>query len=1138
MDGLGGLEPAADLTAANQALGSINTSAIAAANSGGLGSLDAFTFGEASISFAAIFQRPGVCGQVGSVYMKSRSSTSFQSEIKDFIAPEHVNLSNCVQLNAATTIHDAAHNTVQNGAHLALGSIVHDTAQITGQVDGIPPTGLVTFTFYSGPNCTNGSEIGTFPSPDGVDPRSNATDALAPGSYGFTATIAGDDAYLGDTSDCEPFFVDKAQLAMNSQVHDSAHVDKTNLSVPLGSVMHDTGKITGGLVATFTPEPITFQIYPNGTCAAGSGSAVNNTGPDEGDGTRDRSAASAPLAAGASSYKAFVAGNNNYLGSDSGCEPFTVDKAQLAMNSQVHDSAHVDKTNLSVPLGSVMHDTGKITGGLVATFTPEPITFQIYPNGTCAAGSGSAVNNTGPDEGDGTRDRSAASAPLAAGAWSYKAFVAGNNNYLGSDSGCEPFTVDKAQLAMNSQVHDSAHVDKTNLSVPLGSVMHDTGKITGGLVATFTPEPITFQIYPNGTCAAGSGSAVNNTGPDEGDGTRDRSAASAPLAAGAWSYKAFVAGNNNYLGSDSGCEPFTVDKAQLAMNSQVHDSAHVDKTNLSVPLGSVMHDTGKITGGLVATFTPEPITFQIYPNGTCAAGSGSAVNNTGPDEGDGTRDRSAASAPLAAGAWSYKAFVAGNNNYLGSDSGCEPFTVDKAQLAMNSQVHDSAHVDKTNLSVPLGSVMHDTGKITGGLVATFTPEPITFQIYPNGTCAAGSGSAVNNTGPDEGDGTRDRSAASAPLAAGAWSYKAFMASNNNYLGSDSGCEPFTVDKAQPAMNSQVHDSAHVDKTNLSVPLGSVMHDTGKITGGLVATFTPEPITFQIYPNGTCAAGSGSAVNNTGPDEGDGTRDRSAASAPLAAGASSCKAFVAGNNNYLGSDSGCEPFTVDKAQLQVSTVVHDPTHDDITDCSVPLGSTAHDNATVTGGVAGFSLPAVSFSFDSGAIANNATTEAGFTATSIATGVLAAGGHVFNATVATNANYIGATSAPEPFTVDKDGSSTATELHTASEAVIPLNSSVTLLTSVHDKATATSANTSFPITGTVTFTFFENGACDGPGIDKGPSMWPLRVWRIRRRLRVCWGRVTTPSRRPMAVTTTSRGRRAIVSRSSSTPRARRH
>ena len=129
-----------------------------------------------------------------------------------------------------------------------------------------------------------------------------------------------------------------------------------------------------------------------------------------------------------------------------------------------------------------------------------------------------------------------------------------------------------------------------------------------------------------------------------------------------------------------------------------------------------------------------------------------------------------------------------------------------------------------------------------------------------------------------------------------------------------------------------------------------------------------------------------------------------------------------------------------------------------------------------------FPAVSFSFDSGAIANNATTEAGFTATSIATGVLAAGGHVFNATVATNANYIGATSAPEPFTVDKDGSSTATELHTASEAVIPLNSAVPLLTNVHDKATVTSANTSTRH-GTVTFTFFANGTCTGPGMGKG-------------------------------------------------------
>src|SRR5260221_167640 len=93
-----------------------------------------------------------------------------------------------------------------------------------------------------------------------------------------------------------------------------------------------------------------------------------------------------------------------------------------------------------------------------------------------------------------------------------------------------------------------------------------------------------------------------------------------------------------------------------------------------------LHETGKITGGLVGGFSPAPITFQFYLNGTCAR-TGSAVTNMCADTGDdSTRDRSAASAALGAGSYSYKAFVAGNANYLGSDSGCEPFAVDKAQL--------------------------------------------------------------------------------------------------------------------------------------------------------------------------------------------------------------------------------------------------------------------------------------------------------------------------------------------------------------------------------------------------------------------------------------------------------------------------
>jgi hypothetical protein len=59
-------------------------------------SLDALTFGEASIDLqtTGIFQS-NVCVNFGQAYLKSRSSDSFTSEIKDFIAPIPVSVTNC-----------------------------------------------------------------------------------------------------------------------------------------------------------------------------------------------------------------------------------------------------------------------------------------------------------------------------------------------------------------------------------------------------------------------------------------------------------------------------------------------------------------------------------------------------------------------------------------------------------------------------------------------------------------------------------------------------------------------------------------------------------------------------------------------------------------------------------------------------------------------------------------------------------------------------------------------------------------------------------------------------------------------------------------------------------------------------------
>lgn len=89
--------PEQDLTAVGAATGTINNSAIPAAESDGLitaGSISPRTFGEASLDLDFIFDE-GSCTSFGSSFLKSRASDSFTSQLKDYIAPQPINITNC-----------------------------------------------------------------------------------------------------------------------------------------------------------------------------------------------------------------------------------------------------------------------------------------------------------------------------------------------------------------------------------------------------------------------------------------------------------------------------------------------------------------------------------------------------------------------------------------------------------------------------------------------------------------------------------------------------------------------------------------------------------------------------------------------------------------------------------------------------------------------------------------------------------------------------------------------------------------------------------------------------------------------------------------------------------------------------------
>ena len=120
------------------ALASINTSQISdpiPPPTGG-GNVDALTFGEAGIDLqaAGIFT-PGSCLSFGSAYLKSRSSDAFNAEVKDFVAPVSISVSDCTPKNLDNRAWVRSSNYAPTAAQLppsggALNAWFSDTGQI------------------------------------------------------------------------------------------------------------------------------------------------------------------------------------------------------------------------------------------------------------------------------------------------------------------------------------------------------------------------------------------------------------------------------------------------------------------------------------------------------------------------------------------------------------------------------------------------------------------------------------------------------------------------------------------------------------------------------------------------------------------------------------------------------------------------------------------------------------------------------------------------------------------------------------------------------------------------------------------------------------------------------------------------
>ncbi len=484
-------------------------------------------------------------------------------------------------------------------------------------------------------------------------------------------------------------------------------------------------------------------------------------------------------------------------------------------------------------------------------------------------------------------------------------------------------------------------------------------------------------------------------------------------------------------------------------------------------IGTVLNDTATLSGGSSPTGS---VTFKLFPpsDATCAGTAAYTFTD--------------ATAPYAttpgftsdaAGTWHWTADYAGDANNNPASSGCaaEPVVITKISSSTATTIHDANHGTVT--SVPAGTTVHDSATVSGsGPTPTGTVD---FTWFTNGTCT-GSGTA-SGTGIALVAGVADPSTSQTPATAGSYAFQATYSGDSVYDGSTGPCEPLTVTKISSSTATTIHDANHGTVT--SVPAGTTVHDSATVSGsGPTPTGTVD---FTWFTNGTCT-GSGTG-SGTGIALVAGVADPSTSQTPATAGSYAFQATYSGDSVYDGSTGPCEPLTVTKISSSTATTIHDANHGTVT--SVPAGSTVHDSATVSGsgptptGTVGFTW------FTNGTCTGSGTASgtgialvAGVADPSTSQTPATAGSYAFQATYSGDSVYDGSTGPCEPLTVTKISSSTATTIHDTDHNPV---TSVAVGTTVHDSATVSGAGPT--PTGTVSFTWFNEGRCDSEGTSAG-------------------------------------------------------
>ncbi|MEA5454180.1 hypothetical protein SPF06_05530 [Sinomonas sp. JGH33] len=382
--------------------GAVNTVPVVDPLQSGSPTLGVGLFGEAAIDLTAagVFP-PGTCEAFGSAFVKSRSSSSFTAEIKDFIAPIAVNIANC----GSITIKKVTQNEPVPGTQ----SFSYTTSNLTPASFSLVNNGTKAFTKLG---------TGTYGVTEGAQ--------TAPWNFvSLTCDITSGVTITGQTVSIVLAANENVTCTYTNHYTNSPTIATTlsATTITVGGTVHDSATLTGE--SSTAGGTVTYTVYTNNTCSAGAQDAgtlnvTNGVVPDSNAITFNTT--------GTFYWQAVYSGDANNNGATSACtsEQLVVSPAQ---------------PTVATAQDLIPNDNFTLSAGFSPTGT---ITFNLYAPSDSTCSGTPALTQTVTVNGNGTYSTANTTFhATTAGTWRWASSYSGDSNNLTASSACgvENFTI-------------------------------------------------------------------------------------------------------------------------------------------------------------------------------------------------------------------------------------------------------------------------------------------------------------------------------------------------------------------------------------------------------------------------------------------------------------------------------------------------------------------------------------------------------------------------------------------------------------------------------------------------------------------------------------------------------------------------